>query len=249
MLLSVQHLLDSSELSKEINFKMPSPLMLKIIAKTLFFLFCLYGCLDYGIPQEMLEYANGLTAGRYMHLTTLGLLLTTSTLFLGFFQQVHPEENASGLQKHIKELYMTLLLVTLPIEVLIVVAYWFLHMFYPRLLFPEIFIQKNIRTSLFTNFCLHLFPLIALLLEIYERKVRRSNLHLLVLLLFAAFYYCLCRQIAEVNETWPYPFLNSLSGKQRFATYAGFTLLAAFLYEGIVWIKNLRPVEEVQKYK
>lgn len=223
--------------------------MLKMITKALFFLFCLYGCFDYGVPQELIDYTKSLTAGRYMHLTTQGLFLTTATLFLGFFQKVHSEENEVGLRKHVKEVYMALLLVSLPIEIVIVVAYWFLHIFYPRSLIPETFIHNNIRTSLFTNFCLHLFPLMALVLEIYERKVRRSNMHLSILLLFAVFYYLLCKEIAKVNETWPYPFLNNLNEKQRFATYAGFTFVAISLYEAIVWFKRSRFIEKAQKHK
>ncbi|KAL0265883.1 UNVERIFIED_CONTAM: hypothetical protein PYX00_011600 [Menopon gallinae] len=224
--------------------------MIKLSTKILFLAFCLYGYSDYGTPQEIVTYTSNLVAGKYLYLTTQGLLLTIATLMLGLFQHSNDTRPTNGVRKWIRSTYLSLLLVTLPLEIIIFLVYWPLHIMCPEKLRPVEFVKNKIAVSLFSDFCLHLFPLTALLLEIYERNIEKSKLHLFVFVLFALFYYGLCREIAKVNNTWPYPFLNGMTEWQRLLFYAGITLAAVLFYEVIAWLKGRHvPVHGAHKDK
>lgn len=212
--------------------------MVKLFTKILFLVFCLYGYSDYGAPREIVEYTSGLVVGKYAFLTTQGLLLTIATLMLGLFQRPSDTQPVNGVRKWIRSTYLFLLIVTLPLEIIIFLVYWPLHLLSPEKLSPVEFVQKKIAVSLFSDFCLHLFPLTALLLEIYERNIEKSKLHLVVFVLFAVFYYVLCREIARVNNRWPYPFLNEMTEQQRLFFYAAITLAVIFFYEAIILLKS-----------
>lgn len=212
--------------------------MIKLFTRILFLAFCLYGYSDYGAPPEIIEYTSGLVVGKYVFLTTQGLLLTMATLMLGLFQQHNDTQPVNTIRKWIRNTYLFLLVVTLPLEIIIFLLYWPLHLLSPEKLSPAEFVQNKIAISFFSDFCLHLFPLAALVLEIYERDIEKSKLHLIVFVLFAVFYYCLCREMAKVNNRWPYPFLNEMSEQQRLFFYAGITLAVIFFYEVIIMLKN-----------
>lgn len=226
-----------------------TPMVIKVAVKIVLFLFCLYGCSDHGVPQEILDYTNKRVGGKFMGLTTQGLFLTTATLFLGFFQRPNGGVSIAGLRSCVESIHTALLLVMLPLEIIVAVMYWALHLICPGSLDQEVFIRNNIQVSLFTNLCLHLFPLVALVFEVHERSVERSNLHICILILLGLFYYHLCKEIAKINKTWPYPFLNELTEGQRIAVYLGLTLVAVLLYELVVRIKSTRSVKNEKKNK
>lgn len=212
--------------------------MTKVFTKILFLAFCLYGYSDYSAPREIVEYTSGLLVGKYLFLTTQGLLLTIATLMLGLFQRPSDTQPMNDVRKWIRSTYLFLLIVTLPLEIIIFLLYWPLHLLHPEKLRPAEFVQNKIAASLFSDLCLHLFPLTALILEIYERNIEKSKLHLIVFVLFAIFYYCLCRETAKVNNRWPYPFLNEMTEQQRLFLYAGITIAVIFFYEVIILLKS-----------
>ncbi|KCZ80509.1 hypothetical protein H312_02071 [Anncaliia algerae PRA339] len=208
--------------------------MFKVFAKITLFSFCLLGCFNFGVPLEILEEEKNIYMGKLRHLTTQGLYLTVFTLITGQLLE-------RGLV-FLNQFHATMLVITLPLEFLILLMYWTLYIYDPKTLYPAEFYDKNIRTTHFGNLCVHFFPFIALLLEAKEKDLKKKYYHYIIILFFSFKYFAMSHLFFYYNGFFPYPFLNVLSFLQRICLFLGATLLFLILYETIFLLKG-NPIE------
>lgn len=215
--------------------------MFLIFVKLIGIFLCIYGSTDISYPPEYKEFLDKNIFYRFQYLTILGLYMTLLTISLLLIDQLVFKLTNRYSQK-LKSISNFLIVVVLPIEIIITVVFWSLYLYDPSTIINEILLSTS-GITLFQNVCMHVIPLVLLILEIYYIDIQRDNLHVILLCVFSAIYYLFLRYIAKKVKRWPYPFLDDKNEITRVFLFIVLTLFGVLMYElcmMFIAIKNKR---------
>lgn len=212
--------------------------MLLIIIKLIGIYLCIYGSSSTNYSEEYRQLLNSYTAYRFQFLTIIGLYLTLFTLTIILLHQTIALIFKRDLQL-IRSFSTFLLALILPIELLITLTFWTLYLYDPSVIISEI-VLKTTGIGLFQNLCMHLIPVILLIIEVLSFRLERRNSHVVVLCVFGAAYYLFARSIAVRENKWAYPFLDNRSESVRVLIVSFLTLVAVVFYEVVMVVLRVR---------
>lgn len=140
------------------------------------------------------------------------------------------EEHRSALISRLECINSTLLVLSMPVEAVVVTLYWTLYFINPVLVVNRELYLKGIQTSLFANLCMHLFPLFFLLLEFFYTRIDSSPSHLVLLGAFNIVYVALLHVHYKTLDKWPYGVIGELEGFKKYLLFLGTYLCLCFYY-------------------
>ncbi|KAF9764843.1 UPF0641 membrane protein [Nosema granulosis] len=202
-----------------------------LVLRSLLLSLCIYGCLDYCLPQEIRDYIASVHGGKYLYLTNMCLYFTVGTLVVGMSVRYF---SCKGLVVS----YINLVSVVLPLELLVTVLFWTLFLIDPTLVRDKDLYEQGVRVDLLSDLSMHLFPFIALLLEQYDIKIVREKSHVLFFSIFCVFYFLLCLAFSRANGFWVYPILDKLSPVGKIMLFAFSNLFVVAFYELFVFLSS-----------
>lgn len=192
---------------------------------------CIYAATDYAHPPEANELAKSLAGNNFLYLTHWGLYLTIFTIIVGY--------TANSLSNHkLLLIYKNLLSITIPVEIFIVTAYWGLYFIDPMLVRNRDLYIAGVRTSTLTDISLHLVPLILLIVDQTSIQIEEQNFHYFILSIVGFFYFAFSYYYSTINGSWPYPFLDDLSTKNRSIFIVVFIFIILVYYKAYFKISN-----------
>ncbi|KAM0674271.1 hypothetical protein GVAV_002347 [Gurleya vavrai] len=208
--------------------------MILIFTKVIGIFFCIYGTSDSNYPQEYRDMLHKTVTFKFQYLTIIGLYITLLTLFLCLIHQslVRFFNKSISFLSNITNFLQS---VILPIEILITLVFWSLFIYNPKLIVCEIVYEKC-GLNFLNNLCMHFVPFLLLSIEFFSAKLKRSNFHVLFLLVFGFLYYLFVKDIATREKKWPYPFLDKVDDMQRIVIFTTITFLCVVLYEICMYI-------------
>ncbi|EKM82775.1 hypothetical protein AGABI1DRAFT_68712 [Agaricus bisporus var. burnettii JB137-S8] len=179
--------------------------------------------------------------GSWQYLTIQGIHLAELTLWISLILDFYPSARVLKLIKR------SLLILSLPLNIVIASIYWPLILFFPAALLQEAagtpasdaMVDMLVYLPLHLDLAMHAVPAVALAVDffIYEQKFGRKSTILAPLLAFAyAIFYgswvehCSSRN----NGVFPYPFLTDNTFNGRLAIYAGAASAAPLVF----WFLN-----------
>ena len=133
---------------------------------------CLYGFSLYGSHPEIWRILSKRYAGRLEFVTNLSLLITifclTYSLLLDiYFYYFYKTKVAKKMDNILIEVKNGLVALILPVETAVFILYWTLRFLAPDLLLSPTLRRLGISSPLFTDFCLHVFPMLFLWIELF----------------------------------------------------------------------------------
>ncbi|EQB62355.1 integral membrane [Vairimorpha apis BRL 01] len=210
------------------------------IARLFFLITCTYGTTDYCLPKEIVNHNNTFYGSKYIYLTNICLYITVTCLFMGNMVR---QLRVQGLL----EIYRHTLCLMLPLNCLVSILFWTLFYIDPTLIRDKDLYNKNIRISLFSDLCVHLFPFLSLLVEHKGLIIKSHPCHCIFYILFTVTYYFICYYFSKLNNMWVYPLLGKLDLKNRILLFFFSTILVIFIYKMMMYfIKNEH--ENLNKY-
>ncbi|KAF7682642.1 hypothetical protein TCON_2134 [Astathelohania contejeani] len=214
--------------------------MFLFTAKAIGLFLCMYAGSEWSMPKEMIKALEEAKIGRLQFLTIIGLYFTILTLFQGLIINIlyKNTRTQSRINRALNNIYSFSMSIVLPLEMIITVFFWILNFINPKLLFHEDMYKRNIHVSAFTNLCLHLFPLILLLLNLLEIDINRCYLHKIVLIKCSLIYYIWIFFVARENKRWPYAFMDKLTNTQHAILYIFSSAVLIIFYEIAAFISN-----------
>jgi hypothetical protein len=99
---------------------------------------------------------------------------------------------------------------------------------------PHLIIPKDMPgIPLLLDFTLHLFPAVLLWIDflVFDVHFKRSNSHVVIIYVFALFYFVWSWYCKYVNGYWVYPFLAEFNLPMRIAFFAGSGIFCWGMYE------------------
>lgn len=203
--------------------------MFRFIIRIIGIFLCIYGHNNVSYPPESIKHHNVSLMCRCQYLTIIGLYLTLVTLSLLVLNQI-AELFIRREMKTMRTAIKFLVSIVLPIETVVTLTFWVLYLYDPKVILNEILIKTNsIRMS--HNLCLHLIPILLLVIEAMFLNLKRQNLHVIVLCFFSLAYYVFLRNVALTEKRWPYPFLDDRSEIGRIGIFFALTLAGVLFYE------------------
>lgn len=174
-----------------------SPLTRKLIFLSL----CFYGYLSI-VTNEQFELAmEKCYGGKFEFLTIISLFITILTLIISILDTFFS----------LRYLKIVLLAIGFPVESLVTLYYWSIYFYDSNLVMP-----KDFKISFFTELCLHVFPAVALWLELLTmRNFKHFNSNFFFLFALVAGYYGWIHFLFQKNDRWVYPILELLDPFQR----------------------------------
>ncbi|KAK1349138.1 FAR-17a/AIG1-like protein [Hamiltosporidium tvaerminnensis] len=210
--------------------------MIDFIVRIFGLFLCFYGVSERTMPLEMASALRMSFGGRQQFLTIIGLNATILTLIFGLVIRYARLDKNGNIFKYVSSFHTFLLSLIIPVEMTITILFWVLYLKDPTLLISKEFYERNIKIRLFSNLCMHLFPFILLIIEIIDTNIKRSNIHLIAIIIFSITYYFWVSFIASMNKRWPYPLLDGLNGIGRLLIFTAVTLLTVSFYETIMYL-------------
>lgn len=148
--------------------------------------------------KEVTEYEKLIIINQYFYFTQICILLTTIILITSFI-------------KRLRSAYLFSLIVPNIIiyELIVITIYWSLYFISPVLILGPICMKKE-NYFLFNDFCLHVFPLIGLLILFIETPVYHDYRRYIINILFGIIYTLLLRYNKAQKGRYPYSFLDKM---------------------------------------
>lgn len=212
-----------------------------LILRSILLSLCIYGCTNYCLPQEIIDYCNTLSGGKYIYLTNISLYLTVGTLCLGIFVRYFK-------YPRLLPTYVNLVSVLLPLELLVTILFWVLFLVDPTLVRDKDLYDKGVRVDLLSDLSMHLFPFVALVLEQYDVEFIRELSHVIFFSVFCVVYFLLCLVFSKVNGFWVYPILDKLSMAGRILLFGFSNVLILAFYELFMWFSSKKTFFVISKY-
>jgi len=193
------------------------------------------------------EWIRTQKGGHWQFLTIQGLGLACVTTFFSLCADLLPSITL------FKTLKRTVFMIAMPLSVVISSIYWSLLLFAPTLILPPNPEQTTptsspdvpniMRLPLHHDLALHAVPAISMMLDfiLFESRYGPSATQFaapVMSLLYCGFYSTFVEHVAEINGTFPYPFLTENPFPIRVGIYFGATSIALVSF----WILNsLKP--------
>jgi FAR-17a/AIG1-like protein len=124
----------------------------------------------------------------------------------------------------------TLLVIALPVETLITFMYWILYFIDPRLVVNKKFYELDVKMSIFTDMCMHLFPILFLLMEFIYSEIKQAWQHVAMLCTFTALYVAIMHLHFRERSRWPYGIIAKFQGVSRYLLFVGCFLVLCMFY-------------------
>ncbi|GFZ46314.1 hypothetical protein JCM24511_04561 [Saitozyma sp. JCM 24511] len=193
---------------------------------------------------------NDLAAGKhieYQYLTIVGLMTSGVVMMLSAINDLLPATT------FIRPIKRSLLLFSMPVEIVITSIYWTLVAIKPELMFPpnpdllDPFREGEpstasadllFRIPLWMDFSMHALPAISLLIDffLFERRYKppaSTRGATLLAVCFGTTYSLWVEYCATINEKFPYPFLNVMDPIQRVVMYSFSTALSLAAFRAL----------------
>lgn len=219
----------------------------------------IYGNTDLGKPKRIqMRNARDLYL-RFCHLTHIGLLLTTVTLFSGVIFRIleikkrkaleRPgktkkgrntlQENAAARRSRtaavvagsaFETAYIHLLSLTVTVECFILIVFWALWYADKQFVVKKENFEGDDAVSFFMNISMHGLPTFFMLVEFFLSEFQGSLWNYYLLSAFFLMYVLVMCFFYSETGRWPYPILNLLSARYRTAFLAYCLGMVLFLY-------------------
>lgn len=157
---------------------------------------------------------------KYMFLTHIGLAFTSLTLALTVCLTLANKKYSNGYLKKLHSLREALLILTFPLEGLILSLFWPLFFLNPSLVVDNSLYGRGVKVSLLTNLCMHLFPFFFLLPEFMHGKVKDRRRHYFYFFTFTFVYVLILHLHNYCYGVWPYGVIKAV-GMYRYALFSG----------------------------
>ncbi|ELA42518.1 uncharacterized protein VICG_00270, partial [Vittaforma corneae ATCC 50505] len=137
------------------------------MTKVILFIICCYAVTPYSNNPKQREYKHTYSDLKFLYFTNQSLYFTVLTVAVGFIYRLKPR---------LFEFYNTLLPVALTFEIVVTGVFWSLYFVDKKLIVNTNFLKPGYETPILTELGLHLFPLILLILDQVDVKLRQTRL-------------------------------------------------------------------------
>ena len=196
----------------------------------------LFGLSDYCYPKPILEYMKSLPFGRYSYGTSWMLCLTLATTILFFIKKL----------KIASSLFKIIFTTSLCGEIFVAGFFWSMFLHNPMSFVQPQFEKQKIFVPFFNELCLHLFPVIGLLLlwinnPIYTKRIVIFTITILIVALYAlqTFVY------KNITKEWVYPFMNKYDNKKVLKLTLILIVILIVINEILIRVEKRRKIRRI----
>ncbi|ADM11239.1 uncharacterized protein Eint_030950 [Encephalitozoon intestinalis ATCC 50506] len=216
--------------------------MLKEILKVTLLGFCVYGTLDYALPEQVVQSINRTSGGKFVYLTVLSLYLTIITTVIGYLTR-------TKVGKSLETTYKDLLALSFSLEGIVTLLFWILYFINPTLLKSRKLYSEGIQESLLTELSQHLFPLLLLLICQIDVRLKKRKRCISFVFGFGILYFLETWYFYTVDGKWPYPIFKKMNTIGRILFIFMACLIGTGCYLGLLGVNDLvhgkyEPVKE-----
>ncbi|ELA42259.1 uncharacterized protein VICG_00658 [Vittaforma corneae ATCC 50505] len=188
---------------------------------------CLYSLSPWAFPVELHNYFTSKYLGYGSFLTFWNIYFTLITFAskLGYLMI----KKLIGIGAFTYFLHITfsfLFPLSLILSIIVFLGYWPLMLINYNNFYPVFLTEKNIRNPMFTDLCLHLFPLLSLSLLRTTARLSCSLINIFFIFIIGLAYVISANYVFYIEGAWPYPFMDTFGWIEANVLFAGGIILS-----------------------